>query len=131
LWGLIGGTQYLAEPAGYAARRHAQEEAGIEIIIFKSLGIMEIDETDPVAHGFGYAKSEVVICKPAGGVLKAGEGSVKLKYFRKIPDNTILAHKEYLEEPQIRKYFDCNTVSYIFTSFLLHLHRRHLPKNLR
>ena len=92
MWHLPGGTLYINEKIEKAAKRIAKYETGLKIQINKFLGIKEYSKRSTFWHTI----SVVYLVKPIGKNLKGSKEGKDVRYFKKIPKNTIKDQKEIL-----------------------------------
>ena len=93
-WRLIGGTVFLNETLGEAARRIAKEELDIEIEILKQLGVMEFINEGGVRHSVSIA----FLVSYKSGTISINDEADDYKIFHEVPENTIIEHKKFLNK---------------------------------
>ena len=97
-WHLPGGTLLFKEPIRDAIQRIAKNELGISVEVGKFLGYIEFMNQDEFG-GFDHPISLLFLCSPKTQTYKPDEQSESIQFFRRIPNNTIKEHKEFLENP--------------------------------
>ena len=65
---------------------------GLKVKIVKLLGVREYNKKSTI----GQTISMVYLCKPVNGKLRGSKDGRDLRYFNKIPNNTIKEQKEML-----------------------------------
>jgi hypothetical protein len=97
-WHLPGGTVYFREPVEVAVLRVAKQELGLDVKIQDFLGYIEYPSVSknngfdsPIGLAFRCALINSDSC------IKLDEQSSKAKFFKKIPKNTILEQKVFLD----------------------------------
>jgi 8-oxo-dGTP diphosphatase len=71
-WHVPGGRVEAGEPLEDAVKREIREEAGIEVDVVESLGVVELEEQRAKVHWFR--------CVHRGGELRAGDDVVEVEY---------------------------------------------------
>lgn len=96
LWHTPGGTVYYKEPVLKAVKRIGKEETGVRVEIKKIMGYLEV-KSEEKARGFGYTVTLVFLCEPKNEIKE----TETLKYFSKIPKNSIPELKTFLKSHRL------------------------------
>ncbi|MBT4277263.1 NUDIX hydrolase [Candidatus Falkowbacteria bacterium] len=101
LWHIPGGTVLMGEKIEDSVKRVAKNELNFEVRSKKLLGIIEYNFSDENYFSFpiGLAYEVDIIAEIKNSKTKIDE----FKYFKKIPDNTIIEQKEFLENIYYKK----------------------------
>lgn len=95
MWHIPGGTVLFGKKLKDTVKRVAEEEVGIDVTISKPLGNIEYSlETEDGRHTI----TIVYLVKLKGGKLKVGEQGEEVKFFKKVPQNTIKEQAKFLKE---------------------------------
>ena len=100
MWHIPGGTVLWGETNKQAVKRIAKKELSLEVAAFSPLGIIEYSPK----HAFGQSTSIVYVVAVLGGILKGSKEGKEVKFFKKIPKNTIPEQAEFLSEKFGFKY---------------------------
>lgn len=94
-WHTPGGTVYYKETVEEAVKRVALDELGVEVEVVKKWGFWEILEWE-VPYGFTHSVGLIHEVRLVSGELKPNSQASEIKFFDKIPENTIREQKEFL-----------------------------------
>lgn len=100
LWHLPGATVYLGESPIKTAERVIEEELGVKGTVQEFINYIDYPSTIET-NGFGHAISLVFECTLKNYKFKLDELAHRYKFFKKIPKNTIVEQKEFIEKLQI------------------------------
>lgn len=96
-WHLPGGTVYYKESVRDAVRRIAKEETAIDVDVAELAGLIEY-KSEELERGFGYTVGLVFWCSlNAIDTVVLDENSSAIKGFKKVPDNTVVEQKKFLQ----------------------------------
>ncbi len=93
-WHLPGGTVLLGETMEDAIKRVGLEELGLEVEKDKVLGVVEFFNSE---IGHNHSVSVTYLVKILNGELQINNEALAAKYFKELPENTIIEHKKFLE----------------------------------
>lgn len=93
MWHTPGGTVLFKEPLVRAVERVAQEELGVKVKIEGLLGVAEC-----LDDGGKHTISNVFAVSIVSGEIRPDSQSQGLKFFKKLPSNTIPFQKKFLQE---------------------------------
>jgi len=92
LWNLPGGGLEDFESPTNAVKREVKEETGLEVEIFRLLGVYNKKNKNSMAFTF--------LCKVVGGKITLNDEAERIEYFEidKLPENTIPKHVERIKD---------------------------------
>ena len=92
MWHIPGGTLLKEEKVIDCVKRVAKLETGLIIKVKKFIGLCEYTKRSSYHPGVAL----IYLVEPVRGKLKIGEDTADIKFFKKIPKNTIKEPKDYL-----------------------------------
>lgn len=95
MWHMTGGTVRFSEKLESTALRVAYEETGLRVKFIKNLGILDYGF---LVKGNMHVVAVCFLVKPVAGKLKGSYQGEELKYFKKLPQNTIKEQVKFLRE---------------------------------
>lgn len=92
LWNLPGGTLEDFESPKNAVIREVREETGLEVKVFKLLGVYNKENKNDIAFSF--------LCKVIGGEITLNDEADKIEYFEvdKLPPNSVPKQVERIKD---------------------------------
>ena len=92
LWNLPGGTLEDFESPKNAVIREVREETGLEVKVFKLLGVYNKENKNDMAFSF--------LCKVIGGEITLNDEADKIEYFEvdKLPPNSVPKQVERIKD---------------------------------
>lgn len=92
LWNLPGGTLEDFESPKNAVIREVREETGLEVEVFKLLGVYNKENKNDIAFSF--------LCKVIGGEITLNDEADKIEYFEvdKLPPNSVPKQVERIKD---------------------------------
>lgn len=97
LWHTPGGTVYKGETIAEAAVRIAKKETGLQVKVDRCLGYMDFPgemRSGVDIHTVSIAMKVI----PLDNNLVHDENAKELRYFKELPENTIVQHREFLKK---------------------------------
>lgn len=96
-WHTPGGTVYFGETTEEAVKRVAREEAGIEVLVEKLLGIMYFPDEQRDGKRM-WSISLAYQCKRLAGEYRGSSQGKEIQIFKKCPDNIVPSQGRFLVE---------------------------------
>lgn len=92
MWHIPGGTLLKGEKIIDCVKRVAKLETGLTVKVKKFIGLCEYTKRSSYHPGVAL----IYLVEPIKGKLKIGEDTADIKFFKKIPKNTIKEQRDYL-----------------------------------
>lgn len=92
MWHFPGGTVLFGETLEQTAKRVAKEELGIDVVIKEQIGVIQYDKK----YAIGQSVSVAYSAEPKSDKFQIDEETTEVKYFKKIPSETIPDTAEFL-----------------------------------
>lgn len=97
-WHLPGGTVMYGESLAEAVKRVAKDEVGVDVEIVKSFAPLEWTKPH---NSFLHTVSIPYLVKILKGHIRLNNQASDYRFFKKIPKNTLIGHKEFLTSKQV------------------------------
>jgi len=95
MWHFPGGGIIFGEILEETVKRIAKEELNLDVEIIKFLGTIEFPEKEET---FGHPISLAYLVKVNSGEIKLNWQASEFDFFKEIPENTLSAHKRFIQE---------------------------------
>lgn len=102
MWHIPGGTVLIGERHADTVKRVAKEELGIAVRIEKQLGVIEYGKI----YSFGQTTSIVYQVSAISGEIRGSEQAKEVRFFKKIPKNTIPEQATFIKTRDLLEYPD-------------------------
>ena len=93
MWHIPGGSILLKEPIKHAIDRIAKDELGVKIELINHLGIIEY-----FMPGGLHTIANTYLAKIKSGKLQGNEQGKEIKFFKKVPQDTIPVQKKFINK---------------------------------
>ncbi len=98
MWHFPGGTVLFNEKLENTIQRIAKEETGLTVKVGRLIGTMQFIKS-PIRHTISIG----FLVTPVSGILRGSTQGKEIKFFKKIPSNTIKIQSDFLKKNNLLK----------------------------